>query len=161
VSTAWKENEEILDDLSDFLRHCVYDSERDLSIEAAQYAAERSLGAIVFLAICPNIPLIVPTLEARLLFTKPLQGLTRGIHAVFGRVIILGFFLLLISKFANLFDEVARMQVMWTQHFLMARWLVNDRKRLRLVRRYLNDAVNRVRRPRRDAIVRGLLSIVS
>jgi hypothetical protein len=159
--SAWKGPEEILVDLGTFLHHSIYDSESDLSREAAWYAAERHAGVIFFLAIFPNIPLIVPTLEIRLLFTKPLVNISRGMKAVFGNFFVLGFFVSLVNRMAELFDAIPRLQVRVVQRIVIARWLRNERRRASLVDRYLRAAMTRVAKPRADAIRRGLLAIVS
>jgi hypothetical protein len=161
VTVAWKEKREILADLSRYLSHCIYDSEAVLSVEAAQYAAERSAGVILFLAICPNIPFGLPTLEIRLFFTKPLVAIATAIRAVFGNFFLIGFFLYVLEVFARLFDAIPKVQVRAVQRIAMRRWLLDERKRLGLIRRYVKAVDARIAKPRADAIVRGLLSIVS
>jgi hypothetical protein len=159
--SAWKGPKEILADLRAFLSHCIYDTERDLCREAAWYAAERHAGVIFFLAICPNVPLIVPTLEVRLLFTKPLVNIARGMKAVFGDFFILGFFVSLVTIMAEFLDAIPRLQVRVVQRIVIGRWLRNERRRAALVDHYLKAAIARVAKPRADAIRRGLLAIVS
>jgi hypothetical protein len=159
--SAWKENSEVLADLSRFLGHSIYDSEPQIALEAAQYAVERHLGAILFLAICPNIPFIIPTLEVRLLFTKPLLAITKGIHATFGRFPLIGFFFYLMYRFARFFDGIPRLQVRVAQEVIVSGWLANRQKRSRFVLRYIEAAYQRMERPRVDAIARALLSLVS
>ncbi len=161
VITVLKQKESILADLSTFLNHCLYDSENDILHEAGRYAAERNVGANVFLAVCPNLPFIVPTLELRLLFSKPLLGLASAMHALFGKIFVFGFFFVLLVKFAQLFDGIARFQVQLVQRILINRWLSSEQQRVRLVERYLKDAKHRVEKPQTDVIIRGLLSLVS
>jgi hypothetical protein len=158
--SAWKGKSEILTDLSRFLNHCIYDSEEEISLEAARYAAERHAGVIFFLAVFPNIPLIIPTLEIRMLVTKPLLGIAKSAHAIFGQFFLIGYFLYWIVLFARLFDAIPRVQVRVVQRLTIHRWLKNERKRLDLIRRYLREAESRIAKPRADAFVRGLLSIV-
>ena len=159
--SAWKGSEEILADLSKFLGHSIYDSQEDLAVRAAWYAAERNPGVILFLALCPNIPLIVPTLEIRLMFTKPLVAITNGMKGVFGRFLLIGLFVSLLSWMAGVLDIIPRLQVRFVQRIVVRRWLGNERKRVDLIGRYLRATRVRVAKPRLDAIVRGLIAIVS
>ncbi len=160
-SSQMQDSLSVLRQSRDILRTTIYGTEPEVASAAAQWGVERSLGTILFLAVCPNIPFIIPTLELRLAFTKPIYFLTRGAHEALGDIPIFGFPIFLLRLLGQLLDAIPRTQVRLVQSFVTEGWLTRSHQRARVVRRYLNYAEKRATKPRIDALQRVLLSIVS
>jgi hypothetical protein len=156
-----KKNSVILTELSATLRTCLFSSEKELANEAARYGVERNISCIVFLAICPNIPFILPTIEIRILFTKPLVGISEAAHQALGKIPIFGFAIWILYSLTRIFDSIPRAQVKVVQGFFIRRWLRNKQKRSEIILKYLDAIAYRVKNPRIDAFHRGLISLVS
>ncbi len=156
-----KEKEDIIKEASTAIKLCLFAEESALATEAAQYAIERNPGVIVFLAIFPNIPFLVPTIEIRLLVTKPLLAFARAAHRTLGKIPILGFFVLLMLDFAYILDEIPRLQVRFVQSIVTRGWLRNPAQRSRLITEYLKATARHVRNLRLGTLQRALLSLVS
>ncbi len=90
-SAQLSNTEKVLTQSRDLLKQCIYGNEAELGNAAAQHAVERSFGTILFLAICPNVPFLIPTLELRLAITKPIYYVTRAAHEALGKIWIFGF----------------------------------------------------------------------
>jgi hypothetical protein len=161
LSRQLSDTEKVLKQSRDLLRTCLYGTEQEIAAEAAQHAVERSFGTILFLAICPNIPFLIPTLELRLAITKPLYYVTKGAHASLGKIPIFGFLFLVMRWFGEAIDAIPRFQVRAFQGIQNEIWLGNPSKRAKLIRRYLRYADRRATKPRVDAVQRVLLGIVS
>ncbi len=161
LSSQLSDTERILKQSRDLLKTCLYGTEQEVAAEAAQHAVERSIGTILFLAICPNIPFVIPTLELRLAITKPLYYVTKGAHASLGKIPIFGFLFLLMRWLGEAIDAIPRFQVRVVQGIVSDAWLGNPTKRAKLIRRYLNYADRRATKPRVDALQRVFLGIVS
>ncbi len=161
LSRQLSDTEKVLRQSRDLLRVCLYGSEQELAAEAAQHGVERSFGTILFLAICPNIPFLIPTLELRLAITKPLYYVTKGAHEALGKIPIFGFLFLLMRWLGQAIDAIPRFQVRLVQGVVVESWLGNRAKRAKLIRRYLRYADRRATKPRVDALQRVFLSIVS
>jgi hypothetical protein len=161
LSNQLSDTERILRQSRDLLKVCLYGTEQELAAEAAQHAVERSFGTILFLAICPNVPFVIPTLELRLAITKPLYYVTKGAHASLGNIPIFGFLFLLMRWLGEVIDAIPRYQVRFVQGIVSDMWLSNPAKRAQLIRRYLKYADRRATKPRVDALQRVFLSIVS
>lgn len=161
VSAQLRDTETVLKQSRDRLRRCIYGTEPEVAEAAARHAVERSFGTILFLAICPNIPFLLPTIELRLTITKPLSFVTRSAHEVLGKVPIFGFAFLLLRAAGQVLDNIARYQVQIVQRIVMDSWLENTAKRRQITARYLRSADQRAMNPRRAAIQRVLLALVS
>ncbi len=161
LNAQLQDTQRVLSQSRDLLRTCLYGTEAEVASEAAQHAVERSVGTILFLAIFPNIPFVIPTLELRLAITKPLYYVTKGAHASLGGIPIFGFLFLLLRWAGEAVDAIPRFQVRVVQGVVMENWLGNPRKRANLIRRYLRYADRRATKPRVDALQRILLGIVS
>lgn len=152
--------ERILRESRDLLKTVLYEGEPQVATAAADHAVERSIGTILFLSICPNIPFIIPTLELRLAFTKPFSYITRAMHEAMGRIFVVGFFFLLLRGLGQLLDGIPRAQVRFVQNVVTESWLANPTKRAQLIRRYLRYVDRRADRPQIDALTRVFLSLV-
>lgn len=161
LSKQLSDTEKVLKQSRDLLRTCLYGEEAQLAADAAQHAVERSLGTILFLAVCPNIPFVLPTLELRITITKPLLGVTRGAHMALGKIPIFGFLFLMLRWVGEAIDAIPRFQVRFVQGIVSEGWLGNSNKRAKLIKRYLRYADRRATKPKVDALQRVLLSIVS
>jgi hypothetical protein len=161
LSSQLRDTQKVLEQSRDLLRVCLYGTEQEVAAEAAQHAVERNGAAIFLLAIIPNIPFFIPTLEVRLAVTKPLYYVTRGAHATLGQIPIFGFFFLLLRWMGEFIDAIPRLQVRLIQGLFVDNWMSHPRKRAQLIRRYLRYADKRATKPRVDAMQRVLLGIVS
>lgn len=161
LNSQLQDSQRLLTQSRDLLKTCLYGTEAELASEAAQHAVERSFGTILFLAICPNVPFVIPTLELRLAITKPLYYVTKGAHASLGSIPIFGFLFLLLRWMGEAIDAIPRFQVRLVQGIVSENWQSNPRKRAKLITRYLNYADRRATKPRVDAIQRILLGLVS
>jgi hypothetical protein len=161
LSSQLSDTQKVLEQSRDLLKVCLYGTEQEVAAEAAQHAVERNAGAIFLLAIIPNVPFVIPTLEVRLAVTKPLYYVTRGAHATLGQIPIFGFFFLLLRWMGEFIDAIPRLQVRLIQGLYIDNWMVHPKKRAQLIRRYLNYADRRATKPRVEAFQRVLLGIVS
>jgi hypothetical protein len=160
-SAQLKDSQKVLSDSRKILRTCLYGTEPELASLAAQHAVERNFGTILFLAICPNIPLLIPTIELRLIFTKPIMFLTKSAHDAMGDIPIFGFPFYLMMLMGRVIDAIPHAQIVFVQNLVTDRWLGNPRKRAKLIQRYLNHADKHATKPRVEAFQHMLLSIVS
>jgi hypothetical protein len=160
-SSQLKDSQKVLEQSRDLLKTCLYGTEVELANEAAQHAVERSIPTILFLAICPNVPFLVPTLELRLAITKPLFYVTRAAHEALGKIWVFGFLFLLLRWIGQAIDAIPRFQVRLVQGIVTDSWLGRPRKRASLIHRYLRYADRRATKPRVDALQRILVGIVS
>ncbi len=160
-SAQLRDSQKVLSNSRKMLRTCLYGSEPELANAAAQHAVERNFGTILFLAICPNIPLLIPTIELRLIFTKPIMFLTKSAHDAMGDIPIFGFPFYLMMLMGRVIDAIPHAQIVFVQNLVMDRWLTNPRKRARLIHRYLNHVDKHATKPRVEAFQHMLLSIVS
>jgi len=160
-SSQLKDSQKVLEQSRDLLKTCLYGTEVELANEAAQHAVERSISTILFLAICPNIPFLIPTLELRLAITKPLFYVTRAAHEALGKIWVFGFLFLLLRWIGQAIDAIPRFQVRLVQGIVTDGWMGRPRKRASLIHRYLRYADRRATKPRVDALQRILVGIVS
>lgn len=160
-SSQLKDSQQVLTQSRDLLKTCIYGSEVEVANEAAQHAVERSVSTILFLAVCPNIPFLIPTLELRLAITKPLFYVTRAAHEALGKIWVFGFLFLLLRWIGSAIDAIPRFQVRLVQGIVTDTWMGNHRKRASLIHRYLRYADRRATNPRVDALQRILIGIVS
>ena len=161
LSSQLQDSVHVLTEQKRVLELCLYGDEPHLASAAAQHAVERSPGTILFLAICPNIPFVIPTLELRLIFTKPIYFLTAGAHEAMGDIPIFGFPFYVLMLMGRFIDGIPRLQVKLVQGIQMDRWLGNPRRRERMTHHYLRHVDEQSTKPRVDAVKRVLLSIVS
>ena len=160
LSSQLGDKEKILRDSRNLLNTAIYGTEPELATAAADHAVERSLGTILFLSICPNIPFLIPTLELRLAFTRPFFFITRAMHEAMGRIPLVGFLFLLLRGLGQVIDGIPRAQVRFVQHVVTESWLANPQDRAKIIRRYLRYVDRRANQPQIDAIQRVLLSLV-
>ncbi len=160
-SSQLNDTAKVLAHSRDMLQSVIYGSEHDLANTAAQYAVERSWGTIAFLAVCPNIPFLIPTLELRIAFTKPIYFLTKSAHEALGNIFIFGFAFWILRGMGYLIDAIPRAQVRLVQDFVTDMWLADDAKRTKLINRYLKFVSKRAKDPTVDALQQVFLSIVS
>ncbi|MBA3826542.1 MAG: hypothetical protein H0X24_21895 [Ktedonobacterales bacterium] len=160
-SSQLQDSQKVLEQSRDLLKTCLYGTEVEVANEAAQHAVERSLPTIIFLAICPNIPFLIPTLELRLAITKPLYYVTRAAHETLGKIWVFGFLFLLLRWIGEAIDAIPRFQVRLVQGIVTDGWMGRPRKRASLIHRYLRYADRRATKPRVDALQRILIGIVS
>ncbi len=160
-SSQLNDTAKVLAHSRDMLQLVIYGSEHDVANAAAQYAVERSWGTIAFLAVCPNIPFLIPTLELRIAFTKPIYFLTKSAHEALGNIFIFGFAFWVLRGMGYLIDSIPRAQVRLVQDFVTDTWLADDKKRTKIINRYLNYVSKRAKDPTVDALQQVFLSIVS
>jgi hypothetical protein len=150
-----------LTEVRNLLNTCLYGTEAEVAAAAAQYSVERNFGTILFLAVVPNVPFIIPTLELRLAITKPLYFVTRGAHEALGDIPIFGLLFFAMRGLGWLIDAIPRTQVHLVQGIRVDAWLANKKKRDKLVDRYIHAVDRRLTHQNVDAVQRVLLSIVS
>lgn len=160
-SAQLNDTAKVLEKSRDLLKVCLYGTEADVLSLAAQHAVERSFFTNVFLAIFPNIPFIMPTLELRIAFTKPIYLLTKSAHEALGRVFVFGFVFYLLRGFGYAIDSIPRWQVRFVQNIVTDAWKANPNKRQHIVNRYLRHVERRGKNPTEDALEQVLVSIVS
>jgi len=161
LSSQLDDSARILKQSRDMLNLCIYGEEHALAEKAAQFAVERSFWTTLFLAVCPNIPFIIPTIELRLAITKPLYYVTRGAHEALGDIPIFGLLFWMMRGMGWLIDSIPRAQVRLVQGLTTDGWLANTNKRHQIIRRYLHHADKQTTQPRVNALKQVLLSIVS
>ncbi|HKD77734.1 MAG TPA: hypothetical protein VKB76_19670, partial [Ktedonobacterales bacterium] len=117
-SAQLKDSQKVLSDSRKILRTCLYGTEPELASLAAQHAVERNVGTILFLSIFPNIPLLIPTIELRLIFTKPIMFLTKSAHDAMGDIPIFGFPFYLMMLMGRVIDAIPHAQIVFVQNLV-------------------------------------------